>query len=80
MKSQYILLLEPDLADKAEHEGGLSELVGSLLQAHFNGGLDNVMETLPLRRHLTGRGMLAGQPGSVDEFIARKAEEKAMER
>lgn len=32
------------------------------------------------RKTLRGRGYLAGRQGSVDEFIARKAAEKAMER
>ncbi|HEY3329102.1 MAG TPA: helix-turn-helix domain-containing protein [Capsulimonadaceae bacterium] len=34
----------------------------------------------PVKRVLTGRGFLVGEPGVVDDFIARKAAEKALDR
>jgi excisionase family DNA binding protein len=34
----------------------------------------------PKQRHVTGRGRFADVLSSVDDFIARKAEEKALER
>ena len=80
MKSQVTLLLESVLIEKAEHEGGLSELVSTLLSAHFEDKQKIAKQAPYKERRLTGFEMLADQPGSVDDFIARKAEEKELER
>ena len=80
MKSQVTLSLESILVEKAEHEGGLSELVSTLLNTYFEEKQNPSLEPTAGKRKLTAYGMLAGQPGSVDEFIARKTEEKELER
>ncbi len=80
MKSQVTLSLESILVEKAEHEGGLSELVSTLLYTYFQEKRNTVIPPILGQRDLTAYGMLAGQPGSVDDFIARKAEEKELDR